>query len=209
MTDELENMTEADKEVIRRFNSPYRRFKNKLEYVELYTEDLILLKRRRINVRVLGLLLFHYYLHNCDGDVILLMEINELERKLAKLDLTPFVKNEITRMLYEKKRDYASSQRAKDFLTGLIEFEQAIETYKEVPEILRHAEQLINKIQKYNNQFDPLKYIENYNFRKTCPKNPFVVDDFKALSNTPRKRLKAPKKKKPSLYDASKYEIQT
>jgi len=188
-------------------DNPYRRFKNQLEYVELYMEDLILLKRRRANIRVMGLLLFHNYLNGCDGDVILLMEINELERKLERLDLTPFVKNEITQMLYEKRRDYESSRRAKDFLTGLIEFEWAIEEYMDPTDIMRHAEQLIKKIQLYNEKFDPLKYIENYKLRKKCPKNPFVVDDYKAITNTPRKRVKASKKKK-SMYDSMKYEIQ-
>jgi len=188
-------------------DNPYRRFKNQLEYIELYMEDLILLKRRRANIRVLGLLLFHNYLHDCDGDVILLIEINELERKLERLDLTPFVYKEVKQMLTEKRADYESSRRAKNFLTGLIEFENAIETYKETPDILRHAEQLIKKIQKYNNKFDPETYIQLYKDRKECPKNPFVVDDYKAMSTTPRKRIKAPKKKK-TMYDMLNYEIQ-
>ena len=131
------------------------RFKNKLEYIELYMEDLVLIKRRKMNIRLMGLLLFHNYLRGCDGDLILLMEIHELERKLEVQNLTPFVKGEVERMLREKRTDYTASKNSKDFVSGLIEFEKMIEQHKTPKDIFYHAEQIINKLKKYNPKFDP------------------------------------------------------
>ena len=141
----------------------------------------------------MGLLLFHNYLHNSDGDIILLMEINELEQKLKRLTLTPFVRSEINKMLKEKRIDYERSKTAKDFLTGLIEFERSIEEYTEEKDILYHNEQLINKLHKFNPKFDAKQYIQNYMDRKESPKNPFVTDQYTQIKKYPRKQLKRPK----------------
>lgn len=167
--------------------------KNILDYVEIYRDDYLLIKRRKMNIRVMGLNLIHNYLKRCDGDVQLLMEINELQLKLQNVRLSAYVTTEINKMLNQKISQYEASKRIVSYLDGITEFERVISKYKTKNEILDNSEAIIYKIRKHNPAFDPLKYIENYYQRSAIPGNPFLFDDISEMSKHPRKRLKKPK----------------
>lgn len=180
--------------------------KNILEYIEFFRDDYLTIKRRKMNIRVLGMNLFHNYLKRCDYDVQLLMEINELQLKLENLNLTPYVKKEINNMLANKIKQYESSKSISNYITGIIEFERAIKEYKTTPEILENTQAITTKIKKFNPKFDPEKYILHYHQRSKLPQNPFVFDDVAEMSKRPRKRLKSPGRDK-SIFDANKTEL--